>query len=755
MINPLQPDYTNTPVSSKRSKFTYSPVNFQTQPAISIVTPFYNTKEIFHETAQSVLNQSLQQWEWLIINDGSNNPESLEALNKYRDIDPRIRIIDLVENRGPSSARNIGFAKAASEYVLQLDSDDLLEPTAAEKWLWFLFTHPQFSFVKGYSIGFEAEQYLWTRGFHEGSTFLRENLVEPIALLRKSTHQAIGGYDEKNQDGLEDWDFWLKCASHGYWGDTIPEYHSWYRRRPNHESRWRNWGNKDCKSEFHKELRRHYPNLWQGSFPNIQKHWHQPYEPVKFSFPFNNLLKKNKKRLLMILPWLNMGGSDKFNLDLIEQLKKNNWEVSIVTTAYGDYSWESEFSRFTPDIFVLPRFLYTIDYPRFLHYLIQSRNPDVVLISNSEIGYLLLPYLRACCPNQVFVDYCHIEEMEWKNGGYARKALVYQEQLDLNIVASSHLREWMIKNGGEKDRIEVCYINVDTNFWKPDSEKRALIRAEYGIDEHTCVIVFAGRILDQKQPFVLAKTLLSLSQKGHNFIAFIAGDGPDKMGLERFIRKYKVLSNKVKFLGAQPSAKIREIMQASDIFFLPSKHEGIALTLFEAMACELAVIGADVGGQKELVTPESGILISKISNYIESDHYAEIISNLLYDIPTVKKFGTSARYRVEKGFKIEKMGKEMIRLFKKAKNYKKESPRTPVPISLGYITAQEAVESMRLFNLSEELWYQKDRIKHVPLSIRIYTTIRNVFLPFYNQINGENSTYIHAAKELLKKITKA
>jgi glycosyltransferase involved in cell wall biosynthesis len=52
-------------------------------------------------------------------------------------------------------------------------------------------------------------------------------------------------------------------------------------------------------------------------------------------------------------------------------------------------------------------------------------------------------------------------------------------------------------------------------------------------------------------------------------------------------------------------------MAATDIFFLPSQWEGIALTLFEAMAMQLVPVAADVGGQRELVTPDCGFLISQ------------------------------------------------------------------------------------------------------------------------------------------------
>src|SRR5262249_4381958 len=128
MIDPVSPDYSNTPVSSQRPPFDYTPSDPAAAPCVTIVTPFYNTGVIFHETARSVLRQSLQQWEWLIINDGSTDPSSLAILESYRHCDPRIRIIDHNANRGPSAARNTGFQVAQTQYVVQLDSDDLLEP---------------------------------------------------------------------------------------------------------------------------------------------------------------------------------------------------------------------------------------------------------------------------------------------------------------------------------------------------------------------------------------------------------------------------------------------------------------------------------------------------------------------------------------------------------------------------------------------------------------------------------------------------
>src|SRR6266852_2104918 len=144
MIDPASSDYTNTPASPHRPRFGYATDDASALPCVAIVTPFYNTGPVFHETAASVLQQSLQQWEWLIVNDGSTDPESLALLEEYRHRDPRIRVIDHGVNQGLSAARNTGFRVARSPYVVQLDSDDLLEPTAVEKWVWYLESYPEF-----------------------------------------------------------------------------------------------------------------------------------------------------------------------------------------------------------------------------------------------------------------------------------------------------------------------------------------------------------------------------------------------------------------------------------------------------------------------------------------------------------------------------------------------------------------------------------------------------------------------------------
>ncbi len=763
MIEPLCPDYTNTPVSPRRPPFHYTPADPLAPPQVSIVTPFYNTGPVFHETAHSVFRQSFQQWEWLIVNDGSTAEESLRILEEYRHRDPRIRVLDHGENRGLSAARNTGFREARSPYVVQLDSDDLLEPTAVEKWVWCLESYPEYSFVKGYSVGFGAQEYLWQKGFHDGSAFLEDNLIAATSALRKTVHQAIGGYDETLRGGLEDWDFWLRCASKGYWGGTVPEYLDWYRRRPSHQDRWPDFDGAQKQRLLQAKLKQRYPHLWQGGFPQIRLRWHMPYDEVPTVLPFANRLKKEKGRVLLLVPWLEMGGADKFNLDLIGQLIRQGWEVSVAATLEALHRWLSHFTRLTPDVFILHHFLRLTDYPRFLHYLIQSRQIDIVLITNSELGYLLLPYLRSRCPEVSFVDFCHMEEEGWKGGGYPRLAVEYGELLDLHGVSSEHLKRWMVSRGAREERIRVCYTNVDVQWWKPDEKLGEKVRKELGIGQGEGVILYAGRLCAQKQPQVFGQTLVRLRQKGVEFVAVVAGDGPDRGWLEEFLQREGV-AERVRLLGAVSAERMRELMVAADLLFLPSKWEGIAFVVYEAMASGLAIVGANVGGQKELLTPECGVLIECGEEEKEVEEYAEVLARLLRNSECRQKMGQAARRRVEKHFRLEKMGDQMHSFFHEALHLLHTAPPSLPPPGLAHACATQAIEYTRLSNVADGLWRERERAQAGPLGFHpylldpysdswrtlAYFTLRRLFLPYYRAALDRNMKWLLPLKDRLK-----
>jgi len=705
MIDPKAPDYSNTPASDRRPVFGYRPEDASAAPLVSIVTPFYSAGEQFHETARAILGQSFQQWEWIIVNDASPHAKAAEVLSRYRQGDARVRVVDHPQNKGLPAARNTGFEQARSEYVYIVDDDDLIEPTTVEKSLWHLVSHPEFALANAWSVAFGARQYLWPEGFNHGERFLKENMAVNRSLIRRRVWREVGGFDESMRSGMEDWEFWLRCANHGQWGATIPEYLDWYRTRPDPGDRWATLRGDEPRKEFLERMAKKYPRIYEGQFPKITPRWHQPFETIRTDIPVHNRLAKDRPRVLMILPWMQLGGADKVTLDIVEQLARRGWETSIIATRPGDDPWAPRFARWTPDIFNLHNFLRMPDFPAFIRYFIESRRPDVVMITASEFAQMLLPYLRTFCPGPAYVDFCHAESYAWKNGGHARYAAANQDWLELNLVTSEHLKRWMMARGAKPDRIEVVYVNVDPEEWKPDAEGRRRVREELTIPRDAPVIIFAGRLHSDKQPRVLAEVLRRVAQSVPACHAIIAGDGDDEDWLKGFVQDHHLVS-RLHLVGAVAPARVRELMQAADIFFLPSIWEGIALSIYEAMACELAVVGADVGGQKELLTPECGTLLPRSDESGEVAAYTRVLEGLLRDPLRRRAMGVLARERILAGFTLDQMGERVERLLRSAAGERRRPVAAHLTPGQAIECANLAVEHTRLSEDVDSQWRQ-------------------------------------------------
>lgn len=99
---------------------------------VSIVTPLYNAEQYISQTINSILNQSYDNWELIIIDDVSSD-NSLQVVEKYCAQDTRIRFILLEKNSGPAVARNTGIREAKGKYLTFIDSDDLWDKNFLEK----------------------------------------------------------------------------------------------------------------------------------------------------------------------------------------------------------------------------------------------------------------------------------------------------------------------------------------------------------------------------------------------------------------------------------------------------------------------------------------------------------------------------------------------------------------------------------------------------------------------------------------------
>ena len=700
MINIENPDFANLPSLDARPRFPYRAAEAVLQPVVSVITPYYNTDEVFPETARSLFNQSFQEWEWVIVNDGSTDPSALARLAAVEESDARIKVINQ-PNSGPSAARNIAFRNSKGRYICLLDSDDLLEPTFIEKCIWFLESQPGFGFCNSWSVNFGSEEFLWTTGFERGRDHLKANSGPPLSVIRRAAFEACGGFDETILLGHEDWDFWLALANAGYWGHTLPEYLEWYRKRPSGRFH-RVMNSASTHGDFETFIAKKYAGL-DAKFPRPQLKPPEPYETICASPPFGNRLAKsdNERRILFVVPWMITGGADKVNLDWIEGLIESGYQVSICATLQSHHNWLHNFARLTPDVFILPNFLRLADFPRFLVYLIRSRQIDTALVTGSTIGYQLLPYLRTHCPRTTFVDLCHVEEPHWLNGGHPRFGVGYQDMLDLNIVTTGNLRDAMISRGADPARIEVCYSGIDLKLLEETAKQRQRARNALDLPDDLPVIVYAGRICEQKRPQLFADILREIARRVIPFRALVVGDGELRPLLGRLIRKYS-LESSVQMLGTVDHQRWLEILSAADIFVLPSQYEGISVALFEAMGMRVVPVVAAVGGHSEVVASDCGFLVPH--GLDEINEYADAVSFLIKNPERRAAMARASHERILRDFTLPQTVMRLVSVLDHAGSLARTNPRLPVSPGLARELATFAVEYARLNGVADFLW---------------------------------------------------
>lgn len=107
---------------------------------VSIITPTFNAEKYIRATLQSVLNQSYQNWEMILVDDASTDL-TVSVIEEFAQKDNRIKLFKLAENSGNGFTRNVALEKAAGKYIAFLDADDLWFPLKLEKQIQFLKTN--------------------------------------------------------------------------------------------------------------------------------------------------------------------------------------------------------------------------------------------------------------------------------------------------------------------------------------------------------------------------------------------------------------------------------------------------------------------------------------------------------------------------------------------------------------------------------------------------------------------------------------
>ena len=183
-------------------------------PTLSIIIPCYNSASTLESTLESVNDQDFQDWEAIIVNDGSTDATEEMAL-KWVNRDNRFKYFSK-QNEGLGKTRNFGILKAKGKYVLPLDSDNLVANDFAKEAIAILENNNEIGVVHGDAEYFGEKSGLWKVDEFDLTRILIGNYIDACAIYRKVLWEKVGGYAENMPfQGHEDWELWIAFGSVG------------------------------------------------------------------------------------------------------------------------------------------------------------------------------------------------------------------------------------------------------------------------------------------------------------------------------------------------------------------------------------------------------------------------------------------------------------------------------------------------------------------------------------------------------------
>jgi len=195
---------------------------------VSVITPCYDQGAFLIDAIASVERHAPPNCELIVVNDGSQDPRTLEILDRLKQ--SGYFVFDQ-KNAGLSAARNRGIGLARGRYVLPLDDDNRIREGFLQAAITALDSHPRVGIV--YSDRQDFGWYHKTQLVPEFDLFslLKLNFIDACAVLRKQVWLDCGGYDTDFR-ALEDWEFWIHAAEIGWQFHHLPLVGFDYRVRP-------------------------------------------------------------------------------------------------------------------------------------------------------------------------------------------------------------------------------------------------------------------------------------------------------------------------------------------------------------------------------------------------------------------------------------------------------------------------------------------------------------------------------------------
>lgn len=190
----------------------------QGKPLVSVIMPLYNAERFVAEAIESILHQTYENLELLIVDDFSQD-RSVDIVRNYAETDSRIRFFQNRCNLGVAKTRNRAMQEARGEYIACLDNDDVALPARFEEQIRFLEAHPDHALVASdveiideHSRVVAAREYPHSDGEIQRCLSRMNPIANPASMFKRAVFQELGGAYDESVCPVEDYEFVIRVA---------------------------------------------------------------------------------------------------------------------------------------------------------------------------------------------------------------------------------------------------------------------------------------------------------------------------------------------------------------------------------------------------------------------------------------------------------------------------------------------------------------------------------------------------------------
>jgi len=596
---------------------------------VSVIMPVYNQTDELIRAINSVLAQSVMNWELIIWNDGSTNPTTLQILDDLErkiaketsESDSKIHIFHAL-NRGVVGARNSAISKSRGRYLCFLDPDDYIAPTYFEKAILKLECHVQYDLiVPNVKLLGHPEAHIWVPEVPRWPTITFYNSVPIASIVSADAVEAIGWFDNDFKIGWEDWDLWIRFIASGCKGVALRE--GLFTYTVSQDGRENSVSAKNSQ-----ELR----ELLDRKIPKPPKTKLKSEVLASVSKVINGLSKNfgdpELQTVIFFVPRFTIhGGAEVFLRSLAHELSRYQFNIIFIATEnkypqVGD-GIES-FFEITPYVYRLTDFLAEQDFDLFINDLINKSNRPIIVNVGSHLLYKWIEALNF----EKYSDGVIVDILFNPIGHFPRHSEL-KESFDDVVFVYQELLEIAIKSHSIASRASVIPVGILSagNGTKQKSRTDQI------------VVGWLGRLSEEKRPEWFIKIAHAMKGKAQ---FRLVGTGI----LENSCKSRSINNDSLTCEGF--IAETDRFFSEIDLLVNTSSIEGISVTAMEALSAGVPVICTAVGGMAELVRDGiNGVLCNPnspreiklaVKRFIEDSDYREKLINGARNLGLEKEF---------------------------------------------------------------------------------------------------------------------